>query len=96
MHWTNDYEDLSTEIRTSSEAQKEIILRAYDKARHFFDSRDHEMDDFIVIRVEEYSCIALITDEFSPIEISSFVFPYDQERIYPVQMIEQKILFSNN
>ena len=34
MYWTNDYEELSTELRTSNEAQKEIILRAYDKARH--------------------------------------------------------------
>ena len=96
MYWTNDYEELSTEFRTSNEAQKEIILRAYDKARHFFDSKEHDMDDFIVIRVEGYSCIALITDDFSPIEISSFVFPYDQKRIFPLQQIEQKIMFSTN
>ena len=94
MYWTDDYETLWEEIRRSNEAQKEIILCAYQKASNFFVSRDHEMDDFIVIRVEGYDCIALITDEFTPIEISPFVVPYNNERVFPLQCIEQKIVFT--
>ena len=50
-------------------------------------------DDFIVINVEGYACVALVTNEWEPIEICDRVFPFDGERIYPMQEIEQKIYF---
>ena len=84
MIWQFDYETLASEIRTSSEEQQGIIIRAYEYAKTHFE-HDKEQDDFIVIRVEGYSCIALITNEFTPIEVHEHIFPYDAKRIYPMQ-----------
>ena len=43
--------------------------------------------------VECTKCLTWITDEFTPIECAEKVFPFDEERIYPMQMAEMKICF---
>lgn len=47
----------------------------------------------IVITVEGTKCLTWITDEFTPIECAEKVFPFDENRIYPMQMAEMKICF---
>lgn len=47
----------------------------------------------IVIEVEGTKCLTWITDDFTPIECSEKVFPFDEIRIYPQQRAEMQICF---
>lgn len=42
-------------------------------------------DDFVVIEVEGYNCIAYLTDEFSLYVLGKHIAPFDKDRIYPLQ-----------
>ena len=52
-----------------------------------------EGHEAVVIKVEDYDCLAIVTDEFTPIEISDFIYPFDNETIYPMQMLDNKLYF---
>lgn len=94
MTWTKDYETLTAMRNTSTEKVKAIINRALEYARNNLTNGWEKLDDdFIVINVEGYPCVALVTNEWEPLEICTRVFPFDSERIYPMQEIEQKIYF---
>jgi len=96
MTWTNDYESLETEFKVwTSKKMKAIILKAFINARIQF-GYEHSMEDFVVIRVNGFNCIALVTNEFTPIEICPLVFPYDENKTYPMQEIEQRICFKTH
>ena len=91
MIWNYDFDRLEAFYRQCTEEEKEVAIRAANYARGWFPNAEN--DDFIVIRVEGYYCIAFITDEFSPIEVSEKVVPFDSEKVYPLQCLEQKIYF---
>ena len=55
-----------------------------------------EGHEAVVIKVEDYDCLAIVTDEFTPIEISDFIYPFDDETIYPMQMLETKFYFKRH
>ena len=94
MTWTNDYETLTAIRNTSTEKVKEIINRALDYAKNnLTNGWDKLDDDFIIIKVEGFPCVALVTNEWQPLEICERVFPFDSERIDPMQEIEAKIYF---
>jgi hypothetical protein len=89
MTWTFDYETYGHEYNTSSEKMQAVMKRALDYAKkNLTDGWQKQEDDFIVIRVEGYHAIALVTDEFLPIEICTRIFPYDENQIYPMQEVE--------
>lgn len=89
MTWTFDYETYEHEYNTSNEKMQAVMKRALDYAKgNLTDGWQKQEDDFIIIRVEGYSAIALVTDEFSPIEICARIFPYDENQIYPMQKVE--------
>ena len=54
---------------------------------------DFAEETAIVITVEGTKCLTWITDDFTPIECAEKVFPFDENRIYPMQMVETKICF---
>ena len=91
MIWNNDFDRLEVFYRQCNEQERAVVVRAVNYARGWFP--DAEDDDFIVIRIEGYYCIAFITDEFTPIEVSEKVVPFDSEKVYPLQCLEQKICF---
>ena len=94
MIWNNDYETLTAARRTATEKVQETMNRALEYARNnLTDGWQKDEDEFIIITVEGYSGVALITNEWEPIEICDRVFPFDENRIYPMQEIEQKIYF---
>lgn len=94
MIWNKDYETVNAARNTTDEQTQTKLQAALNYARnHVTDGWKKEDDEFIVINVEGYSCIALVTSEWSPIEICDRVFPFDRDRIYPMQEIEQKIYF---
>lgn len=53
-----------------------------------------QYEDYVVLtNIEGYFCIARITNEWTPLEISDEVYPFDKERIYPMQRIEKVYQF---
>lgn len=92
MIWTGDYNPLSTEIAISFENRANTIKRAFEYAKSRF-TRIVNMEDFIVIQVDGYDCIAYVIDEFNPIEIHPEIYPFDEEKVYPAQELELKYQF---
>ena len=91
MYWKHDYQTLSDFRAWSPEKEVEIMERAYNYARGFFPKA--EKDDFIIIIVEGYNCITIITNEWQPIEIAEEVVPFDENKVYPLQGIKQEVSF---
>ena len=54
---------------------------------------DFAEETAIVITVEGTKCLTWITDEFTPIECSERVYPFDENQIYPQQRAEMQICF---
>ena len=48
---------------------------------------------FVVIKVENYNCIAYLADEFAPYTLAEMIAPFDKDRIYPIQGLETKYAF---
>lgn len=94
MIWTNDYETISQFRFSYKENFVKSMERALDYARqNLSNGYNKELNDFIIIKVENYNCIALVTNEFNPIEICTRIFPFDENQIYPMQEVEQKYNF---
>lgn len=94
MIWNNDYELLPAARSSATKEMKRIINLALDNAKNNLTDGWSRLDeDFIIITVEGFSCVALITNEFQPYEICTRVFPFDENRIYPMQEIETKVQF---
>ena len=84
MIWNFEYNSIYKELNnTKGLKRNENLKRAYEKAKEHFNSDNHE--NFIVIKVEDYDCVAYVIDEFTPISISRDIFPFDAERVYPMQ-----------
>ena len=83
MIWNFEYNPIFPELVMTCGKRGENLKRAYEKAKEHFNSDNHE--NFIVIRVENYDCVAYVIDEFNPISISRDIFPFDAERVYPMQ-----------
>ena len=92
MIWTKDYNTLATEISISKERRADTIKRAFKYAKSRF-TRILNIDDFIVINVEGYDCIAYVIDEFNPIEIHPEIYPFDEFNVYPAQELQMKYQF---
>ena len=91
MIWTFDYEPIFSELVMSSGKLHENMREAYRRAKERFGSDNHE--DYIIIRVENYQCVAFISDHFTPIEINKEVFPFDREKVYPMQAVKAEPRF---
>lgn len=89
MLWNFGYETIQ-ELRNCGNSELSAKMEeALDYAKgHAYKSPTIEDDDFIVIKVEGYRCIALVTDEFEPKEVAERIFPFDENRIYPMQEVE--------
>ena len=57
---------------------------------HFQDSRKRR---FVIINVEGYDCIAHTANEAYPEILDKIIFPYDENKIYPIQALELKYNF---
>lgn len=94
MIWTKDYDTVSAYMNMSNEVEKEAVKTALEYARdNLTDGHQKDDDEFIIIKIEDYNCVALITDEFNPIEICTRVFPFDHKGAFPFQEIEQVVQF---
>ena len=48
---------------------------------------------FVIIVVEGYKCVAYLTNEFTPYEVSEMIVPFDKDRIYPLLWLETQFTF---
>ena len=61
----------------------EQAKRARHSLRGVFPTDDE--DEFVIIEVESYYCVAYLMDEFYPYQLARTIQPFDKERIYPLQ-----------
>ena len=57
---------------------------------HYQDDRKRR---FVIINVEGYDCIAHTANEYYPEILDEIIFPYVENRIYPIQALELKYNF---
>lgn len=94
-NWT-DFDARREEIKT--EIAKNLGNDKADKIVRIIESNwsDFAEEVAILIIVEGYFCLTWIAksfDEFDAIEPGETVYPFDENRIYPIQAIEQKLSF---
>ena len=77
------------DIYTVKEFQRDnpALAEQAEKALQYLKGRypNSNNDDFVVIEVEGYKCVAFLTDEFSPYTIGEMIAPFDKDQIYPLQ-----------
>ena len=82
---------LSIKSLDKNTAEGQNGLRALENAmRHYNDDRRIA---FQIIEVEGYKCIAHIIRLDFPEEFDEIIFPFDKDRIYPMQGLELKYNF---
>lgn len=91
MIWNKDYQTLSNFRAYSPEKEVEVMERAFNYAKGFFPNAEDE--DFIIIIVEGYYCITVITNEWTPIDIADEAVPFDENKVYPLQGLKQEVTF---
>lgn len=66
-----------------------------EKAVHYLKGYCPNSQDatFVVIKVENYNCIAYLTDEFASYTLGTTIAPFDKDRIYPIQGLITKYAF---
>lgn len=50
-------------------------------------------DEFVVIEVEGYKCIAVLLDDTLPYRLGEMIAPFDENKIYPRQGLITKYAF---
>ena len=65
--------------------------RAKDYLKEHYPNATEE--DFVIIEVEGYRCVACLKDDFAPYELASAVAPFDENKIYPQQELVTKYAF---
>lgn len=70
-------------------AEKAQFSKEYLKG--FYGQADE--DDFIVIEVETYYCVAVVLDYTLPYIVGDHIAPFDENKTYPLQGLETKFTF---
>ena len=85
------------EITTVEEFKRECpeLAEMADRAkRHLVgEYMQADEDDFIVIEVEGYKCVAVKLDNFLPYTVGETIAPFDKDRIYPLQELVTEFAF---
>lgn len=89
MIYTGEKITLNTFIYESKDNLKNNAIRQANN--HGITEENY--NDYLVINVEGYYNIVKIIDEWEPIKIDDTVYPFDENKIYPMQRIEQKIRY---
>lgn len=72
-------------------ALAENARRAKDYLKEHYTNATEE--DFVIIQVEGYHCVACLKDNFSPYELANVIAPFDETKIYPRQELTTKYAF---
>ena len=86
------------EIYTVSEFKRDnpALAEQAEKALQYLKNYcpNSESATFVIIVVEGYKCVAYLTDEFAPYEVSEMIVPFDKDRIYPLQGLVTEYAFN--
>ena len=90
-------ENYIDEITTVEEFKRECpeLAEMADRAKRHLSGEymQADEDDFIVIEVEGYKCVAVKLDCFLPYTVSETIAPFDKDRIYPLQGLVTEFAF---
>lgn len=68
----------------NAQRAKDYLKECYPKASE---------DDFVIIEVEGYKCVACLKDNFAPYELANVIAPFDENIMYPRQELITKYAF---
>ncbi len=93
-NYLNNYIEAITTVEEFKHEYPELAEQA-EKAKSNLKSYylNADEDDFIVIEVESYNCIAVILDHDLPYTVGEIIAPFDKNRIYPIQGLETTFIF---
>lgn len=85
-NYLNNYIEAITTIKEFKHDYPKLAEQAQ-RAKEYLEGHypNADEDDFIVIEVESYKCVAVITDNFLPYTVGEHIAPFDENRIYPLQ-----------
>ena len=72
------------ELAEKAESAKEYLKGFYEQLKE---------DDFIIIEVESYYCVAVVLDYTLPYIVGDHIAPFDKNRTYPLQGLETIFIF---
>lgn len=70
-------------------AEKAEFAKKY--LKNFYEQLNE--NDFIIIEVENYYCVAVVLDYNLPYIVGDHIAPFDENRTYPLQGLETKFAF---
>lgn len=93
-NYLDNYIDAVTTMEEFKHEYPELAAQA-EKAKEYLKGRYLEADenDFTVIEVESYKCIAVIVSYGLPFTLGETVAPFDENKIYPLQGLVTKFTF---
>lgn len=90
-------ENYIDEITTVEEFKKQCpeLAEMADRAKRYLvgEYMQADEDDFIVIEVESYKCVAVKLDNFLPYTVGETIAPFDKDKIYPLQGLVTQFAF---
>lgn len=89
----NDYENFSSFANNSNANLSLNAIKAKNRLQSIFVNSIIENEDLVIIKVEDYYNVCLVSDEFQPIEIYTTVIPFDEKQVYPAQVIKNEIRY---
>lgn len=78
------FKNENPKLAEKAESAKEYLKGFYDRLKE---------DDFIIIEVERYYCVAVVLDYKLPYIVGDHIAPFDENRTYPLQGLETKFAF---
>lgn len=63
------------------------------RAAEYAGIRKENYNEYLVIKIQSYYNIVHIAFESDILELDNVVYPFDEERIYPMQEIKQEIRY---
>ncbi len=90
----DNYIDFITTVEEFKNDNPKCAKQA-ERAKEYLKERYSEADenDFIVIEVESFNCVAVLLDDEVPYRVGEYVAPFDENRIYPRQELITKFAF---
>lgn len=75
---------IAEKLDSSEKAEK--IINIIDNNWSFFAE-----ETVVLVEVESYDCLTIVDEDDN---VNEIVYPFDENRIYPMQRIEQKLYFN--
>lgn len=80
-----------SQFKNDHPALAEQAEKARNVLAYFVQSDDQ--DNFVIIEVEGYKCVAFVAKTVHPYELAETIVPFDKDRVYPIQGLVTRYLF---